>query len=526
MSALVGKWCMLQKSLLGNSDVRVMVSLVWGLVWQGAAPGGLKASQLACKPGELYRSRVVRHVTAKTAWAFYSHCHWLTASAAAKGPPFCRRTRRISQFQQDAQLAAQLARDAWHQAQQEHVDQQLAAALTQESHALYRSGSLPAQQQHELLDQQTAAELAKDGSGCVSELQDRQLAAALAEKEQQKAQFQATSPSQEQELREMNSFLLEELQARVQADSGSKPCGQASSDPYHWSAPDPTSAVDSVQLIELPLPGQEGSPELPAFLKPQLCRQMTEQGIPPRDAVAALLACDGDGDEALVMALTWQDKVGMAELTRQSDPETANKLQAWAGLAEAELVLQRFSKGGMQRERVKRIERIQNRMLWARFALRQSELRQKHGHDGDNQQMLFHGADKATLEVVIKEGCDTRVCNKAGSLGLGTYFAEHSKYSAHYSQAARRAALNTNEIRHLEQQPSEGQSGGPAFLPKGFAMLLCRVALGKTTIGQQGLRRSPPSFDSVCRDMDRKRNDIFAVFDNNQSYPEYVVHYQ
>lgn len=81
---------------------------------------------------------------------------------------FCR---RISQFQQDAQLAAQLARDAWHQAQQEHVDQQLAAALTQESHALYRSGSLPAQQQHELLDQQMAAELAKDGSGCVSELQ-------------------------------------------------------------------------------------------------------------------------------------------------------------------------------------------------------------------------------------------------------------------------------------------------------------------------------------------------------------------
>lgn len=48
------------------------------------------------------------------------------------------------------------------------------------------------------------------------------------------------------------------------------------------------------------------------------------------------------------MALTWQDKGGVAELTQQSDPETGDKLQAWAGLAEAELVLQRFSKGGMQ----------------------------------------------------------------------------------------------------------------------------------------------------------------------------------
>ena len=113
-----------------------------------------------------------------------------------------------------------------------------------------------------------------------------------------------------------------------------------------------------------------------------------------------------------------------------------------------------------------------------------------------------------------------------GDDGAGTYFAEHSRYSAAYSEAARRAALNPKEVRHLEQQHSEGQSGLPAFLPDGFAMLLCRVALGKLTAGEPGLRRSPPGFDSVCSRMDLKRNDIFAVYDNSQSYPEYIVHYQ
>ena len=57
-------------------------------------------------------------------------------------------------------------------------------------------------------------------------------------------------------------------------------------------------------------------------------------------------------------------------------------------------------------------------------------------------------------------------------------------------------------------------------------MLLCRVALGKIAEGSPDLRRPPPGFDSVCRKLDLHRNDIFAVFDNSQSYPEYIIHYK
>lgn len=67
---------------------------------------------------------------------------------------------------------------------------------------------------------------------------------------------------------------------------------------------------------------------------------------------------------------------------------------------------------------VRCIERVQNKMLWRRFALRRKELQQKHGHLGSNDAHLFHGADKRALEAIVNEGFDIRV-SKAGSLGQG-----------------------------------------------------------------------------------------------------------
>lgn len=107
----------------------------------------------------------------------------------------------------------------------------------------------------------------------------------------------------------------------------------------------------------------------------------------------------------------------------------------------------------------------------------------------------------------------------------GTYFAQASTYCSTYSQATSKPALNQLELTHLQQQRVQGQSAHPAFLPGGHAMLLCRVALGKVTKGSSGLRRAPPGFDSVTR-VTSERDEIFAVFDNAQSYPEYLVHYE
>ena len=107
----------------------------------------------------------------------------------------------------------------------------------------------------------------------------------------------------------------------------------------------------------------------------------------------------------------------------------------------------------------------------------------------------------------------------------GTYFAAASTYSAGYSQSSGSAAYNPSAFHRLQQMFLRGQTGRPAFLSDGYAMLLCRVALGKVTQGSQELRRPPPGFDSVSSRAN-STDAIHAVFDNNQSYPEYIIHFQ
>ena len=49
------------------------------------------------------------------------------------------------------------------------------------------------------------------------------------------------------------------------------------------------------------------------------------------------------------------------------------------------------------------------------------------GADGVNEQMLFHGSARATLDIICHEGFDQRL-SRGGLLGSGIYFAECSDY--------------------------------------------------------------------------------------------------
>ena len=71
-----------------------------------------------------------------------------------------------------------------------------------------------------------------------------------------------------------------------------------------------------------------------------------------------------------------------------------------------------------RQQQVKCIERVQNPMLWSRFALRRGELNDKHGAQHEMDTTLFHGTDKSICEAVVNEGFDIRVA-KAGALGTG-----------------------------------------------------------------------------------------------------------
>lgn len=71
----------------------------------------------------------------------------------------------------------------------------------------------------------------------------------------------------------------------------------------------------------------------------------------------------------------------------------------------------------------------------------------------------------------------------------------------------------------------------PRFLPEAKAMLVCRVTLGRLGIGGPGLRLPPKGTDAVtCNGgtvfPQALAAAIFAVFDNSQAYPEYIVHFK
>ena len=78
---------------------------------------------------------------------------------------------------------------------------------------------------------------------------------------------------------------------------------------------------------------------------------------------------------------------------------------------------------------------------------------------------------------------------------------------------------------------------GLTDVPDVLRMMLCRVAVGRSGLGSSGLRRPPDDpqfggrFDSVCTNPARQSElkavgTNFAVFENSQAYPEYVVSYR
>ena len=60
-----------------------------------------------------------------------------------------------------------------------------------------------------------------------------------------------------------------------------------------------------------------------------------------------------------------------------------------------------------------------------------------------------------------------------------------------------------------------------------YAMLLCRVALGRIGKGSSSLRKPPHGCDAVSNSGNQvaSESDMFAVFDNSQAYPEWIVYY-
>lgn len=130
-----------------------------------------------------------------------------------------------------------------------------------------------------------------------------------------------------------------------------------------------------------------------------------------------------------------------------------------------------------------------------------------------------------------------------GALGAGSYFAENSSYSDAYSRMpahahppGQRAPMQYAYAGrggrggyHAAQPPVAEQQDVTNVLetlnpPPGQLLMICaRVSLGKVGPAVAQGRMAPPGFQSVGNG--GTASQIYAVFDNFQAYPEWVVVY-
>jgi len=198
------------------------------------------------------------------------------------------------------------------------------------------------------------------------------------------------------------------------------------------------------------------------------------------------------------------------------------------------------------------IQRNQNQDLWKWYYLKRKEIARKN-KDG-NEQYLFYesrgvvlnsynnqfatmpyagrkkkyptqvannnnnnnNAGKDNLDDLLKNGIDPRVADLNGTLGAGVYFTSNSSVADKYSTKNRGASKQ---------------------------MLLCRVALGDIGKGQANIRRPPEKgkgyrgavnqYDAVPVTTGAAvilydstgHGDEYCIFENRQSYPEYIIEY-
>ena len=125
-------------------------------------------------------------------------------------------------------------------------------------------------------------------------------------------------------------------------------------------------------------------------------------------------------------------------------------------LATAEAVaLSALLRRGLRHATVRKLERVQNRVLWARYATARHLVNLREGDA--NEQLLFHGTCALAPADVCSgdEGLDPRFSD-GGFYGRGTYLAESAAYPVGGRYAHRVAGHNGARMQLLIVQAAAG----------------------------------------------------------------------
>uniref|UniRef100_A0A672GIB3 Poly [ADP-ribose] polymerase n=1 Tax=Salarias fasciatus TaxID=181472 RepID=A0A672GIB3_SALFA len=155
---------------------------------------------------------------------------------------------------------------------------------------------------------------------------------------------------------------------------------------------------------------------------------------------------------------------------------------------------------------VMKIERLQNIHLRCAYEVQKKHMSEKNKQEGGaREKLLYHGTTKDSCNSITETGFNRRFCGQNGTAyGAGVYFAVNASYSAN-PRYSKPAADNSQ------------------------VMFVARVLTGIFTQGKKDMNVPPPRdsrrphdrFDSVVDKMDKPQ--MYIVFHDNQSYPDYLI---
>ncbi|KAM3925500.1 protein mono-ADP-ribosyltransferase PARP11 isoform 1-T2 [Leptodactylus fuscus] len=176
----------------------------------------------------------------------------------------------------------------------------------------------------------------------------------------------------------------------------------------------------------------------------------------------------------------------------------------------------------MDKNRIANILRIQNLDLWEFYCRKKAQLKKKKGLSQIAEEMLFHGTSNEFVNAICIHNFDWRINGIHGAVyGKGTYFAKNASLSSQYCR---------NTGKHGPTLKLHGVTSDCCQFFSKKSMFLARVIVGEHATGDSKYIR-PPSKDGSLTNLYDSCVDnpfsplIYVIFDSNQIYPEYLIHF-
>ena len=153
-------------------------------------------------------------------------------------------------------------------------------------------------------------------------------------------------------------------------------------------------------------------------------------------------------------------------------------------------------------KRVLKVEIIQQPVKFQVYMKKKTLVERQNLTGTVNERFLFHGTSSTSINSIAHNGFDVGFA-RHGVYGCGSYFAKNASYSHDYTREDCQGNRHMYLSRVLVGIPTGGTSSTtvPPFRPDG-----------------SGLR-----FDSVVNNVNSPT--IYVVFENDRSYPAYLITY-